>query len=228
LFASASFSGLATAELYSKNENAVILSQRYPSVFTPLDSNSFQPSQRFKGDKWGIGVSLLLRDASNGISASASYARQSSVARSVTSSVDIPAGSDRHNLFKAIVKFEKSDWTISATYQFYSGSPTTDRYFLKSTGILGNSFFVPVWKNLNSSRLPSYTRLDLFIGKTFDIKSWVVTPYVDIINVLNAKNISSYDYTLNDSRPPDYVNENPVYNSLPFLPMVGLRLKKEW
>lgn len=226
--ASSSLAGMVTTEMYGKNEQAVILSQRYPSVFTPIDSNSFQPSQRFQGSKWGIAVSLLLSDAASGIIASASYARQSSVLRDVKFRNEIPAGSDRHNLLKAMVKFEKGGWNISATYQHYSGSPTTDRFFLQSTGVFGDSFFVPVWKNLNTGRLPSYNRLDLFISKSVDVESWVVTPYFDIVNVLNSKNISHYDYTLNESKPPEYVNENPVYNSLPFFPMVGVRLKKEW
>lgn len=226
--ASPSLTGMVSMEIYRKHERAVILSQRYPSLFTPLDSNSFRPSQRFEGDKWGIGVSLLLTDTSSGVSASVSYARQNSVVSDAILTNDIPAGSDRHNLLKAMIKCEEVDWTLSATYQYYSGSPTTDRYFLQSTGIFGNSFFVPVWKNLNTSRLPSYNRLDIYISKTFDIESWVVTPYVDIINVLNSKNISHYDYTLNESKPPEYVNENPEYNSLPFFPMVGVRLRKEW
>ncbi len=226
--ASPSLAGMVTVEIYHKHERAVILSQRYPSVFTPLDSSSFQPSQRFEGIKWGIGISLLLSDASRGISASTSYARQSSMVKDVVSTNDNPAGSDRANLMKAMIKFERSDWNLSLTYQYYSGSPTTDRYFVQSTGIFGNSFFVPVWKSLNSSRLPSYNRLDFFVSKTVDIESWVVTPYVDIVNVLNSKNISQYDYTLNESQPPEYVNANPLYNSLPFFPMVGVRLRKEW
>jgi len=127
-----------------------------------------------------------------------------------------------------MIKFEKVAWIISATYQYYSGSPTTDRHFIQSTGMFGNSFFVSVWNDLNSSRLPSYSRLDFFISKTIAVDSWVVTPYVDIINVLNSRNISQYDYTLNESRPPGYVDERPDYNSLPFFPMIGVRLKKEW
>jgi len=223
-----SLAGIVSTEIYRKNEHAVILSQRYPSVFTPIDSNSFQPSQRFKGNKWGIGISLLLNDASTGVTATASYARQSSMITDLKSGDDIPAGSDRHNLFKAAVKFDKNGWNISATYQHYSGSPTTDRYYLQSTGIFGDSFFVPVWKDLNTGRLPSYKRLDFFISRTFDVGSWMLTPYIDIINVLNSKNVSHYDYTLNESKPPEYVNQNPVYNSLPLFPMVGVRVKKEW
>ena len=223
-----SLSGMVSTELYGKNESNIILSQRYPSVFTPIDSNSFQPSQRFKGNKWGMGISLLLSDALSGITASASYARQSSMITDMTSGSEIPAGSDRHNLFKAMIRFGKEDWNISATYQYYSGPPTTDRYFLQSTGIFGDSFFVPVWKNLNTGRLPSYKRLDFFISKTFDVGSWMLTPYCDIVNVLNSKNVSNFDYTLNETNPPEYTNKNPVYNSLPLFPMVGVRLKKEW
>lgn len=226
--ASSSIAGLVTAEIFRKRESAVILSARYPGVFTPLDSNSFQPSQRFEGDKWGIGVSLFLSDALLGASASASYARQSSTVKDIVSTYGYRAGSDRQHLFKAMIKFERFDWDISATYQYYSGSPTTDRYFVRSTGIFGNTFFVPVWKGLNSGRLPPYNRLDVFIGKSFEIESWKVTPYVDIVNVLNSKNISQYDYTLNESNPPEYVNANPVYNSLPLFPMIGVRLRKEW
>jgi len=223
-----SLAGMLSTELYQKKERSIILSQRYPSVFTPIDSNSFQPSQRFEGSKWGAGVSLLLNHPPSGLSATTSFALQNSMITDLKSGNDISTGSDRHILLKVIVRLEKSDWSISATYQHYAGSPTTDRYFLQSTGIFGDSFFVPVWKDLNTSRLPPYKRLDVFISRTFEVDSWLLTPYVDIVNVLNSKNVSHFDYTLNETKSPEFVNQNPVYNSLPFFPMVGVKLRKEW
>jgi hypothetical protein len=226
--ATPSLSGTVTAEAYTKTETAVIMSQRYPSVFTPLDSNSFQPSQRFGGRKWGIGVSLLVVDAASGLSGTASYARQSSIVQDMILKAEIPAGSDRHDLLKAMIRYEHGGWNAAVTYQYYGGSPTTDRYFLASTGIFGNSFYVPVWRDLNGNRLPAYSRLDLFIGRIVQVDSWEVTPYVDIVNVLNTENISSYNYALEESRPPDYTRKTPANNSLPLFPTIGVRLAKEW
>lgn len=223
-----SLAGMLSTEVYQKKEHSIILSQRYPSVFTPIDSNSFLPSQRFEGYKWGAGISLLLDHPSTGLSATTSFALQKSTISDSRSGAEIPSGSDRHILFKATVRFEKSDWSISATYQYYAGAPTTERYFLQSTGIFGDSFFVPVWKDLNTGRLPAYKRLDFFVSRTFEVHSWALTPYIDVVNVLNSKNVSHYDYTLNESNPPEFVNQNPVYNSLPFFPMIGVRIKKEW
>ncbi len=71
----------------------------------------------------------------------------------------------------------------------------------------------------NSSRYPVYHRLDLSFHKTFT-KSWGrVTPYLDILNVYNRKNVLFYFY--------EYEKQPPVRSGIsmfPVLPSVGVEV----
>jgi hypothetical protein len=77
-----------------------------------------------------------------------------------------------------------------------------------------------VLKDRNSSRYPTYHRLDASFRKTFD-KSWgVLTPYVNLVNLYNRKNVLFYYF--------DY-ERNPAVRSgvsmFPILPTFGLEVR---
>jgi len=77
----------------------------------------------------------------------------------------------------------------------------------------------------NSARLPGYFRLDISMRKEYD-KSWFggikVTPYLQIINVLNTRNVlfaePTQPYFGSDEVMIEYLPQ------LPFLPTFGV----EW
>ena len=47
----------ATGSAYYKETQSLIMPARYPDVFTPLDTMSFEPLQAFRGISWGMGFS---------------------------------------------------------------------------------------------------------------------------------------------------------------------------
>ena len=71
----------------------------------------------------------------------------------------------------------------------------------------------------NSSRYPVYHRLDVSFRRSFD-KSWgALTPYVNLVNVYNQRNVLFYFY--------EYEQSPPVRSGIsmfPVLPTVGLEI----
>ena len=69
----------------------------------------------------------------------------------------------------------------------------------------------------NASRYPAYHRLDLSLRKTLT-KSWgTLTPYLDLLNVYNRKNVLFYFY--------EYEKDPPVRSGIsmfPLLPTIGV------
>lgn len=71
----------------------------------------------------------------------------------------------------------------------------------------------------NSSRYPTYHRLDLSFRRTFD-KSWgSLTPYLNLVNVYNQRNVLFYFF--------EYEQDPPVRSGIsmfPVLPTIGLEV----
>ncbi len=75
----------------------------------------------------------------------------------------------------------------------------------------------------NSGRLPGYFRLDVAIRKEYE-KRWfgrrvLLTPYLQIVNVLNTPNVLAASPTVDSQRP-----ELDFLPQLPFFPTFGV----EW
>ncbi len=214
-------------DCYYKNEQNLILSARYPSVFTPLDSNSYEPRQKFSGHKYGVGVSFNIEMPRNHVSFSGSLFSHRSSLFDIGGKRWYPAANDLPFALKLIGKAEFDGWKVSLALQMYSGAPTTEQYYEVGRNLFGGYFYFPLWKDLNSARLPAYSRVDLSASKSFELNGWQFIPFAEIINLLNSKNVSQFTYEFSEFSD-ERVAASPVYNSFPLLPMIGLRLKREW
>ncbi len=71
----------------------------------------------------------------------------------------------------------------------------------------------------NGSRYPAYHRLDLSFRRTFE-KSWgSLTPYVNVVNAYNRRNVLFYFYEY-DRAPPT----RSGVSMFPVLPTIGLEV----
>jgi hypothetical protein len=80
--------------------------------------------------------------------------------------------------------------------------------------------------NLNSARLPSFSRVDARVTFRPGWKGRRWHFYLDIINLLNADNATGFDAELAydpGSDRPRITNEH--HNSLPLLPSLGIRYR---
>jgi hypothetical protein len=104
----------------------------------------------------------------------------------------------RHSL-NALVGYELgSGWQTSATWSFHTGMPFTpitgfyDRIPIDPWQLPYDAAKpqpVTIWGDRNSSRLPTYHRLDLSLTRKFQIESASVTCGFSVINVYDRKNI---------------------------------------
>jgi hypothetical protein len=69
-----------------------------------------------------------------------------------------------------------------------------------------------------SGRLPLYTRIDVSASRTGRIHGASVTPYLSIVNLLNAHNAAAYMYSF-DAQP-----ERSTLPNLPFAPTFGVKI----
>ncbi len=58
----------------------------------------------------------------------------------------------------------------------------------------GFSHWSPQWGAKNAARLPNFYQLDVRADREFLFNTWKMNIYLDILNILNIRNISGYDY----------------------------------
>lgn len=209
---------------YVKQTRDYILSARYPNIFTPLDTLSFEPLQCFRAEKSGAGISSFMVLPPQHLSLTASlFSHRSRVLDTRTDQEYRDVG-DIPRLIKFFLQYSPEDWGVSVLYQYATGMPTTDQYYLKS---FTDDLYLHLWKGINTSRVPDYRRLDITVTKTWHAARWNFVCSVGIINVLGGRNVSSYLYELSPQLPEN-VEKVPVTNTLPFLPVIDVKAEYVW
>lgn len=126
-----------------------------------------------------------------------------------------PRHSDQRHTFATLLNWDIShNFKLNGKFLYGSGFPYTSKIFDQE-----NLEFINGEKN--SSYLPPYLRMDLRFGYGFDPKWGHIDFYLEIINILNHKNIYMYksfylDELNNLKKEPRYL--------LPFLPNFGIKI----
>ena len=142
-----------------------------------------------------------------------------------------PAQDRRHNV-NAIASYALgSRNTISARFGFGTGLPFTDivgQIVRRSYDPATNTWatlnavqrFEAIGGDRNSSRYPVFQRLDLMAARRYERGRTTLTPYFQLVNAYNRRNVFIYtfDYTAN---PP----ERQATSQFPFLPSIGLTVE---
>ncbi|MDH5547987.1 MAG: hypothetical protein OEZ43_20610 [Gammaproteobacteria bacterium] len=206
-------------------------------------NNNQSPPDNYSND--GIGQSygfdvLVKRESSGGTMGwlSYSYLRTERTFDGVTLPYD---GDQRHSL--TAVWSQKlpgfmNKWSLGLRSRLYSGKPYTPvltRTALCSGGSgvadcadqsLGSdnpdfAYWRADYAQKNSSRLPLFYQLDLRLDRHFLFNNWKMNMYIDILNVLNTKNVTGYDY---GSRFENIDTPKKI-TSAPILPSFGLEIE---
>lgn len=124
---------------------------------------------------------------------------------------------DRTHLLSAVFNYKFSEvWSIGVKYRFGTGTPytpVTGSYFDGSA----DKFF-PVLGSQNSSRYPSYSRLDVRLTRLFFLSNFPLEIYLEVLNTLNNKNVIHWIYNL------DYTSKSQMA-VFSLLPVIGVNLK---
>jgi hypothetical protein len=150
-----------------------------------------------------------------------------------THAVNIVASFDLNNFLNEINKkqFISSDkhWLLGFNFTFFSGQPIT----LPSSIYLINQF--PDWETntnslaiypsgINEFRLPYYARLDFSLTYEIQYSGWTLSPYLQVFNLLNRKNVWFIQYK-NEIKNGTVVQEVDNVTMFPILPSIGVNIK---
>ena len=197
----------------------------------PADDPEIRGDEFIPADGLSYGVDVLLRQLERGpLSGWLAYSYAVST-RERDGVRYAPAQDRRHNV-NAVASWALSDrMTLGARFGFGTGLPYTDivgqivrRTYdpATNTWTVYNGFQAhePVGGARNTSRYPSFQRLDLMLSRRFTRGRTTWTPYLQVVNAYNRRNVFIYtfDYTAN---PP----EREATSQFPFLPSLGLTVE---
>ena len=142
-----------------------------------------------------------------------------------------PAQDRRHNL-NAIASYSLGTrTTLGARFGFGTGLPFTDivgQIVRRSYDPATNTWtvlnavqrFEAIGGSRNTSRYPVFQRLDLMASRRYTRGKTTITPYLQVVNAYNRRNVFVYtfDYTAN---PP----ERQATSQFPFLPSLGVTVE---
>jgi len=114
-----------------------------------------------------------------------------------------------------------SDFRIGVNFTYNSGQPDSKPEQIYYDG----EDFQLIYSYKDRVRLPAYLRLDISTKYEW-VKRWgSIEPYLEVINLLNHKNVSSRNYSiiLNDDNQLELKHEDST--QFPLLPFIGVNVK---
>lgn len=142
-----------------------------------------------------------------------------------------PAQDRRHNVNAVASYALGARTTFGARFGFGTGLPFTDivGQIVRRTYDAGNNAwtlyngvqpFEAVGGARNASRYPTFQRLDLMLARRYTRGRTTISPYLQVVNAYNRKNVFIYtfDYTEN---PP----QRQATSQFPFLPSLGVTVE---
>ncbi len=114
----------------------------------------------------------------------------------------------------------KSNWMFGFTFIYTSGQPITlpgSAYFIDTLPGRPVAEYQLYPTTINNLRLPAYARLDISITYERHFRGWSISPYLQIFNIGNRKNIWFVEYDSNQGEP-----DIDTQGMFPLLPTIGV------
>ncbi len=122
----------------------------------------------------------------------------------------------RHTIYLDLGYRPWSSWLLNMAWQYHTGWPYSDYKFDRFAGVFG-------WvtdEQLGEQYKP-FSRVDLRINKYFKVGHGRITGFIELINILNRKNIRAYNYDAIYEEGEYIVEKRPEY-WLGLIPSFGL------
>jgi hypothetical protein len=194
--------------------------KKYDGLITSTQSSNGIISYSRKNDATGKtwGTDLYVAYSRSGFYGWLSYGLLSSK-QEVQGGTSFPRNTDQRHTFAAVGDVELgSGWSMNARFVYGSGYA-----FTPSTAVYRDATKEYEWieGKPNSEYLPSYERVDLRVSKDLLLFGKSTSIYLDVSNLLNAKNIQAYRYRFNNTGQP--LREDVTL--WPILPTFGVSVR---
>jgi hypothetical protein len=230
------------------NYNPTFLADLSPEEYDQNNLPMFSNTKGLfnRGDGKSYGLEILLRKDNGTFTgwAGYSFSRTEFVIDNVNKGTAFPPRHDRTHAVNITVNFDLNNffrelkgippvsasnkWSLGVNFTYFSGQPIT----------LPGSVYIadgsPDWeinKNslsiypsaINEFRLPYYARLDLSVTYEIQYDGWSLSPYLQIFNVLNRKNVwfIRYENTIENNMIKQKADN---VNMFPILPSIGVHI----
>lgn len=126
---------------------------------------------------------------------------------------------DQPHILTVVGQFDLPwDLEFGFRFRYVSGNPTTDLTEAINHFDVDDDEFVVDADSVgrNSSRLPAFHQLDVRLDKNFTFDLWKFSVFLEVLNVYNASNVETFNYSY------DYSQKAP-FSLLPIVPVLGLK-----
>jgi len=210
-------------------DDVSLVVEGYAKTYDDLPLRNHEDDPGVRGDEFLIatgsawGCDILLRRHRGLIRGwvAYSYAR---VLREVGSESFPPAHDRRHTLNVVLQTPGPLRSAMSVRWGYGSGLPYTGivgqwphREYNAELNIFERPRVEGISTTINGERYPHYSRLDVGFHWEFGLLGGSLQPYVNIVNVLNRKNVFAYIFDYDDVPPT-----RSGWSQLPILPTVGV------
>lgn len=195
------------SDLYYKNLDNLV---------TGNDKNESRYANNGEGYTYGL-ETMIRKELTDKLSGWLSLTLSKAKRKHTITGKEFPFDYDQPLNVSLVTQYKWSEkMTFGMKYWLHSGSPYTPvNGAIEDPQIPGH--YEANYGDVNSDRLPVYNRLDLRIDRKLKTSGrFKLTGYIDLLNVLNTKNVSGYDYNR------DYSSRGEFYQ-LPRIISVGIK-----
>jgi vitamin B12 transporter len=121
----------------------------------------------------------------------------------VATKEQVPSAFDiTHTVTGSITATPGADWSVGTTARYGSGAPRTAVIGGRQTS---DGTTAPVYGAIMGERLPSYARLDARVMRYIRAPGYLLSTFVEVLNVTDRRNVSTYAYD------PTYTSREAVH-----------------
>jgi len=203
------------------------------------------------GDGNSIGFEILLKKEVGSITGWMGYslAKTNTTFRGINQNKPFPPRHDRSSIINVVCNIDIKDfiaeiksvqpkksssrWLLGINFVYTTGQPLTVPSSIYITNTMpdfqgamgfgpGGYKSISIYPtNINSFRLPAYVRLDFSLTYTKHYSSWSLSPYLQIFNIGNRKNVWFIQYE-DESTAEKIIQKVETVGMIPILPTIGV------
>lgn len=205
---------------YKTFDDLVIARQDKDSIYPTLTDDEYKALPRYTNDADGdaYGFELFVNKSfSEGWYGWLSAAYSETRRNNKLTGEDFKYNYDQPWIVNLVSNHElNEDWTIGFKWRYQSGQLITPVVSADQTNAEYPDLWIPTYGELNSKRLPDSHKLDIRLDRNYQYQKWNMDLYVEVLNVYNQDNVSSYKYN------EDYTDKEDV-TGLPMIVSFGIK-----